>query len=83
VLVDGQGVLVSSQNWSDSAVSKNREAGVWLSHTGICTYFTRIFENDWKTALKAPDAPAKDVIEPEALRAGGFVRASPADYQEV
>jgi len=83
VLVDGIGVLVSSQNWSNSAVSKNREAGVWLSHSGICGYFTQIFENDWKTALKAPDAPAKDAVEPEALRQGGYVRVSPADYQEV
>jgi phosphatidylserine/phosphatidylglycerophosphate/cardiolipin synthase-like enzyme len=83
VLIDGQGVLVSSQNWSDSAVSKNREAGVWLSHAGICSYFTQIFENDWKTARKVPEAPGKEVVEPEALRAGGYVRVSPADYQEV
>jgi phosphatidylserine/phosphatidylglycerophosphate/cardiolipin synthase-like enzyme len=83
VLVDGQSVLVSSQNWSDSAVSKNREAGVWLAHSGICDYFTKIFESDWATARKAPDAPATDVVEPESLRAGGFVRVAPADYQEV
>jgi phosphatidylserine/phosphatidylglycerophosphate/cardiolipin synthase-like enzyme len=83
VLIDGQGVLVSSQNWSDSAVSKNREAGVWLSHAGICSYFTQIFENDWKTARKVPEAPGKEIVEPEALRAGGYVRVSPADYQEV
>jgi phosphatidylserine/phosphatidylglycerophosphate/cardiolipin synthase-like enzyme len=83
ILVDGEGVLVSSQNWSDSAVSKNREAGVWLLHKGICTYFTQIFENDWKTALKAPDATPEEVVEPEALRAGGYVRVVPADYQEV
>jgi phosphatidylserine/phosphatidylglycerophosphate/cardiolipin synthase-like enzyme len=83
ILVDAQNVLVSSQNWSDSAVSKNREAGVWLSHAGICNYFTRIFESDWATALKAPDVSPTEVIEPEALRAGGFVRVSPADYQEV
>jgi phosphatidylserine/phosphatidylglycerophosphate/cardiolipin synthase-like enzyme len=83
ILVDGQHVLVSSQNWSDSAVSKNREAGVWLSHSGICDYFTQIFESDWKTALKSPTAPDKDVVEAESLRAGGFVRVAPADYQEV
>ncbi|WP_244443040.1 phospholipase D-like domain-containing protein [Bradyrhizobium sp. Ai1a-2] len=83
ILVDGQNVLVSSQNWSDSAVSKNREAGVWLSHSGICDYFTQIFESDWKTALKSPTAPDKDVVEAESLRAGGFVRVAPADYQEV
>jgi len=83
VLVDGEGVLVSSQNWSNSAVSKNREAGVWLSEKRICKYFTDIFENDWKTAFKAPDATPEDVVEPESLLAGGFIRVSPADYQEV
>lgn len=83
ILVDGQDVLVSSQNWSDSAVSKNREAGVWLSHAGICDYFTQIFESDWKTARNAPTAPAKDAVEPEALRRGGYVRVAAADYQEV
>src|SRR5262245_44822374 len=83
VLVDGIGVLTSSQNWSNSAVTKNREAGVWLSHKGICGYFTDIVENDGKTALKTPAAPAEDVVQPEALRAGGYVRVVPADYEEV
>jgi phosphatidylserine/phosphatidylglycerophosphate/cardiolipin synthase-like enzyme len=83
ILVDGQSLLVSSQNWSDSAVSKNREAGVWLTHSGICDYFTKIFESDWSTARKAPDATPTDVVEPESLRAGGYVRVAPADYQEV
>jgi phosphatidylserine/phosphatidylglycerophosphate/cardiolipin synthase-like enzyme len=82
-LVDGRGVLVSSQNWSNSAVAKNREAGVWLVHSGICRYFTRMFESDWKTALKKPAAPREDFVEPESLRAGGFVRVALADYQEV
>ena len=83
VLVDGKEVLVSSQNWSNSAVSKNREAGVWLVHSGICSYFTQIFENDWKTAFKTPEPSGKEVVEPESLAAGGFVRVAAADYQEV
>jgi phosphatidylserine/phosphatidylglycerophosphate/cardiolipin synthase-like enzyme len=83
VLVDGQSLLISSQNWSNSAVSKNREAGVWMSHAGICNYFTQIFENDWSTAFKKPDATAAETVAPESLRAGGYVRVAPADYQEV
>jgi phosphatidylserine/phosphatidylglycerophosphate/cardiolipin synthase-like enzyme len=83
VLVDGEGVLVSSQNWSQSAVWTNREAGVWLSHAEICKYFTRIFESDWKTARKSLESPDAEVVEPETLQEGGFVRVAPADYQEV
>ena len=83
VLVDGKGVLISSQNWSEFAVSKNREAGVWLEHTGICDYFTQIFESDWKTAKNAPTGVGPDTVEPELLGKGGYVRVVPADYQEV
>src|SRR5215211_7282062 len=42
VLIDGKGVLVSSQNWSNSAVADNREAGIFLEHAGICNYFSQI-----------------------------------------
>jgi phosphatidylserine/phosphatidylglycerophosphate/cardiolipin synthase-like enzyme len=83
VLIDGKGVLISSQNWSDSAVSKNREAGVWLTHAGICKYFAAIFESDWKTARTKLEVSGGDAVEPESLRDGGFVRVVPADYQEV
>jgi phosphatidylserine/phosphatidylglycerophosphate/cardiolipin synthase-like enzyme len=82
VIVDGKGVLVSSQNWSKAAVSENREAGVWLEHAAIAKYFTGIFETDWKTAIKTlPPAPP-DVLPPSALRAE-FIRVDPGDYQEV
>ncbi|MFN0192560.1 MAG: phospholipase D-like domain-containing protein [Aestuariivirga sp.] len=84
VLVDGKGVLVSSQNWSHSAVTKNREAGLWLSHKSICTYFTGIFETDWKTARQTLEAPPAAMMMPkEAMKAGGFVRVERADYEEV
>lgn len=83
IVVDGKTVLVSSQNWSDSALTKNREAGLLLTHTGIAKYFTGIFENDWETAIKKLPAPARLQVEPEALRAGGFIQVVPADYREV
>ena len=83
ILVDGAGVLVSSQNWSNAAVSENREAGVWLEHKGIAGYFQKIFESDWNTAVKDPTGKSPDAIEPEALREGSFVRVMAGDYAEV
>ena len=83
IIVDGATALISSQNWSDSAVAKNREAGLLLTHKGIAKYFTDIFENDWETAFKKIPVPSKPQVEPEALRAGGFVQVVPADYREV
>jgi phosphatidylserine/phosphatidylglycerophosphate/cardiolipin synthase-like enzyme len=83
VLIDGKGVLVSSQNWSRSAVWQNREAGVLLEHAGICDYFTRIFESDWSTALKQLPGVGPETVAPETLRSGKFIRVEPGDYREV
>ena len=85
IIIDGEGVLVSSQNWSDSAVWKNREAGVFLNHDGIAGYFTEIFEHDWKSAFKALPAGGggPEVLTPQSLSGGGFIRVEKADYQEV
>jgi phosphatidylserine/phosphatidylglycerophosphate/cardiolipin synthase-like enzyme len=83
IIVDGDTVLVSSQNWSDSAVSKNREAGLLLTHKGIGKYFTGVFESDWETAQTKLPEPSGPSVEPEALRAGGYIQVVPADYREV
>ena len=85
IIIDGEGVLVSSQNWSDSAVWKNREAGVFLNHDGIAGYFTDIFEHDWKSAFQALPAAGggPEVLTPQSLSGGGFIRVEKADYQEV
>lgn len=85
ILIDGNGVLVSSQNWSDSAVTKNREAGLWLQHPGIGKYFTNIFETDWKAAFKKPAVgkAQPESVTPQALGAGGFIPVVRADYEEV
>ncbi|MCV3211395.1 phospholipase D-like domain-containing protein [Mesorhizobium sp. YC-39] len=84
VIVDGDSILISSQNWSDAAVSRNREAGVWLTHPGIAAYFTKIFENDWASAFQTlPEVDAPEVMTPEALGAGGYIRVDRGDYEEV
>jgi len=85
IVIDGKSVLVSSQNWSDAAVTENREAGVWLTHKGIADYFGAIFEHDFEHAFKTlPDAEgAPEVMTPQALGAGGFIKVDKGDYEEV
>jgi phosphatidylserine/phosphatidylglycerophosphate/cardiolipin synthase-like enzyme len=83
ILVDGEGVLVSSQNWSDAAVSENREAGLWLEHKGIAGYFTKIFELDWSTAAKSPVGAKPQAMAPQAIKPGRFVKVMAGDYKEV
>lgn len=84
VIIDGTAVLVSSQNWSDFAVTRNREAGLWMPHRDIAQYFQGIFDVDWRTAFRRPEEmfDEEDVTR-EALSEGGFIRVERADYEEV
>ena len=85
IVVDDEKVLISSQNWSDSAVSKNREAGLILEYSDAAKYYSSIFKSDWQNAFTSlPDVGG----EPEALSvavtsAGGFIEVEPGDYVEV
>lgn len=83
VVVDDSAALVSSQNWSDTGVGSNREAGVLLRYPEIARYYSRIFESDWGTAQKTIPKPKGGTVTPETLAKGNFVQVSAADYQEV
>lgn len=47
IIVDDKEVLISSQNWSNTAVATNREAGVIIYDADITRYFKKIFDADW------------------------------------
>lgn len=47
VIVDGELTLVSSINWGQGAVFRNREAGVIIHSPEVADYFTRVFLWDW------------------------------------
>lgn len=83
IVVDGKEVLVSSQNWSDSAVIKNREAGLLLRHAGAAEYFAKIFESDWKTALPKIPGGAQMGLMARAAPGMDVVPVELADVQEV
>jgi phosphatidylserine/phosphatidylglycerophosphate/cardiolipin synthase-like enzyme len=57
VIVDAERVLVGSQNWSDHALTRNREASLLLDYPELALYFGRIFESDWQHATAEPSAP--------------------------
>jgi PLD-like domain len=83
IIVDEEKVLVSSQNWSNTGVSSNREAGIILEYPEIAVYYAKIFESDWSTANPAIPHPGKTTATPEDLHTGKFVKVVAADYQEV
>lgn len=84
VIVDGASVLVSSQNWSDFAVTKNREAGLLIEDAAMAGYFRSIFDVDWDTGQKTVGGgTAPQTFRPESLATGRTVRLNWGDYAEV
>lgn len=84
IIVDKESVLISSQNWSRTAVGTNREAGVLIRYPDLARYYVSIFESDWSTASKVISAPKKkETVTLEAVAKGNFVQVRAADYEEV
>ena len=83
IIVDEQAALVGSQNWSNTGVGSNREAGVLMRYPDIARYYAAIFESDWSTAQRKIPRAGGGAVTPEKLAAGNFVEVAAADYQEV
>jgi phosphatidylserine/phosphatidylglycerophosphate/cardiolipin synthase-like enzyme len=83
IVVDKKAALVSSQNWSETGVGTNREAGVLMRYPEIARYYTKIFESDWSTAAQTLPKVGPDTVDFADLASGRFVEVSAADYQEV
>jgi phosphatidylserine/phosphatidylglycerophosphate/cardiolipin synthase-like enzyme len=82
IVVDENAVLISSQNWSDSAVIKNREAGVLVNCPEIAAYYASIFKGDWDTGLKALPKK-KGHVAVAGLEPEGMIGVDRSDYLEV
>ncbi|OOV17872.1 hypothetical protein BXU10_16350 [Flavobacterium sp. LM4] len=87
LIVDDEAVLISSQNWSDSAVVKNREAGIIIYDKEITKYYGKIFDADWTMSEESIEEiiPTKEVINIEAYssNAGKYIIVDACDFQEV
>ncbi|MBF0316243.1 MAG: hypothetical protein HQK50_15230 [Oligoflexia bacterium] len=52
VIVDDKMTLVSSINWTETSISKNREAAVIITCTAAATYYQNLFWIDWNRSLQ-------------------------------
>jgi V8-like Glu-specific endopeptidase len=48
IVVDGERVLLGSQNWTGAGTKPNRDASLLIDSVDAAKYFTDIFEFDWK-----------------------------------
>ena len=83
IIVDQNAALVSSQNWSDSAVAENREAGLILYSASLAKYFANIFQLDWDTGLQTLQPDQAETAFDFAAMPEEMMTVSAGDYREV
>ncbi|MBN1280557.1 MAG: lamin tail domain-containing protein [Candidatus Thermoplasmatota archaeon] len=54
MIIDNHTVLISSINWNEQSVRKNREAGLLLHNEDIASYYASVFCHDWTLATQNP-----------------------------
>jgi phosphatidylserine/phosphatidylglycerophosphate/cardiolipin synthase-like enzyme len=47
IIVDGRMVLISSINYSEGSISKNREAGVIIENKDVAQWYLEVYDFDW------------------------------------
>ena len=52
MIIDNKSVLVSSINWNENSVMRNREVGIIINSCEVANYYKNIFFYDWN--LTAP-----------------------------
>ena len=50
VLVDGNKTLISSINWTENAVTHNRETAVVITSSDIFNHYESLFNSDWQVS---------------------------------
>ena len=85
IVRDGRSVLIGSQNWSDTAIGKNREASLLVDYPALAARYDAIFRSDWESALHAVPARAALRALPATAAARGVrtVTLDAGDYELV
>lgn len=86
VVVDGERVMLGSQNWSSEGITVNRDASLLFFDAPLARYFAQIFEHDWQNVARqnigsearAPELAAAADTTPE-----GMTRLSLKDVREM
>jgi phosphatidylserine/phosphatidylglycerophosphate/cardiolipin synthase-like enzyme len=47
MIIDNTTVLISSINWNEQSIRKNREAGLLVTSKEIASYYASVFLSDW------------------------------------
>jgi phosphatidylserine/phosphatidylglycerophosphate/cardiolipin synthase-like enzyme len=54
MIVDNKSVLISSINWNENSVTRNREAGIIIENEEVAEYYAEVFFYDWNLSSPQP-----------------------------
>ena len=54
MIVDNKSVLISSINWNENSVTRNREAGIIIENEAVARYYAEVFFYDWNLSSPQP-----------------------------
>jgi len=60
MIVDNKSVLISSINWNENSVTRNREVGIIIENDDIAKYYADVFSYDWDLKEFKPTIQNKD-----------------------
>ena len=63
VIIDGEHVLVSSINWGDSALVRNREMGLMLSSEAVAQVYVNSWYEDWNRLDNTTDTDQDRLLD--------------------
>ncbi len=63
-LVDGNLTLISSINWDENSIQRNREAAVVLTSADVFAHYEALFDHDWQVSAAANSIVAKPATAP-------------------
>ncbi|KYK33663.1 MAG: hypothetical protein AYK22_06325 [Thermoplasmatales archaeon SG8-52-3] len=63
LIVDNKSVLISSINWNENSVMRNREVGIIIKNSDIANYYKKIFFHDWNLTAPKTQKQRKETIQ--------------------
>ncbi|MGZ3650053.1 MAG: phospholipase D-like domain-containing protein [Bdellovibrionota bacterium] len=73
MLVDGNITLISSINWDENAIQRNREAAVAITSPGVFAHYEAIFANDWQVSAQPSDVAVSVRVPDDSISVGPVV----------
>jgi phosphatidylserine/phosphatidylglycerophosphate/cardiolipin synthase-like enzyme len=65
MIVDNKSVLISSVNWNENSVMRNREAGIIIENEEVAQYYADVFFYDWNLSQSKMESKVGEPVLPE------------------